>query len=655
VSHTSFVLLDWIILAPLLGALFNGLFGEWLPRKVVHWVACIAMGSAFFFTLLSLKALAGIDVHGQAVPVLFHRMYEWFSVGDLTLNVAFYFDPLTAVMCLVITGVGTLIHIYSIGYMEGDRSYARYFTYLNFFCFAMLILVLGDSLVLLFVGWEGVGLASYLLIGFWYRDVNKALAGKKAFIVNRIGDVAVLLGMFVLFGFTKTLDIPGIKAAVLNMDAATAAAFAPFAILAAVLFFIGCTGKSAQLPLQVWLPDAMAGPTPVSALIHAATMVTAGVYLVTRMGFLYDLAAPAMMMVAVVGCLTALIAALIGICQNDIKKVLAYSTISQLGYMFVAVGVGAYTAAIFHLVTHAFFKALLFLGAGAVIHSLHGEQDIRQMGGLGKRLPIIRGTFLIACLAISGIPLFSGFFSKDEILWGAFSGTVGPAWLQIGIWAVATVTAGITAFYMFRLYFLTFGGSYRGDEEVLAKLHRPGMSISVPLVTLAVLAAFGGFLGVPEALVGGMSFLHDWLHPVVGGQGVRIAHDAAHGIEVGLMVLSVCVAAAGIGLAWFMYVKRTDLPGQVAEKVRPVYRVILNKFYLDEIYDRAIVQPLKTGSRVLYEVVDRILIDTIMVAGVAFIAESLGKVNGMMQNGNVQRYAFFVVLGLSLTLLFVSM
>jgi NADH-quinone oxidoreductase subunit L len=661
---TEYWLLALIPLLPAAGALFNGLLGSRLPRRVVHWVACGTIGVAFLISLMAVKTLlAGAhEADGHKVyPELYYRLYEWFGTGALHVDVAFFFDPLAAVMCLVVTGVGFLIHVYSVGYMHGDRSYARYFTYLNLFAFAMLILVLADNLVLLFVGWEGVGLASFLLIGFWYEDPEKAFAGKKAFIVNRIGDFAVLLALFMLFSFTGTFEIPLIRELLggyvtpgeggVGVLTPQGVAFAPFAAVIGILLFIGCTGKSAQIPLFTWLPDAMAGPTPVSALIHAATMVTAGVYLVARMSFLFVLSDVAMMVVAVVGVLTALMAATIGMAQNDIKRVLAYSTVSQLGFMFVAVGVGAYAAGIFHLMTHAFFKALLFLGSGAVIHALHGEQDIRKMGGLRRHLPITHITFLIGCIAISGVPLFSGFFSKDEILWGAFAGVHGPVFLQTLVWVMAVVTAGITAFYMFRLYFLTFHGEYRGDSHALAHLHRPSLSMATPLVVLAVLSLFGGYLNVPE-FVGGGAHLHHWLSQSVAELPVRFTEDV-HLWEWIAMLVSIVVALSGIAVAWLFYVRRPELPERATGRLRGAYTLVKNKYYVDELYDSVVVRPLKATALGLYKVVDRLLIDTVLVHGFAALGSFGGRLVRMFQNGDVQRYAFFILFGLSLMILLV--
>jgi NADH-quinone oxidoreductase subunit L len=495
-------------------------------------------------------------------------------------------------MILVVTGVGFLIHVYSIGYMshEPRAAYARFFAYLNLFMAMMLTLVLGASLPVVFVGWEGVGLCSYLLIGFYYdrafdekTKMSCADAGRKAFLTNRIGDMGFVLGMLLLFWATGTLDIQGILG---RLDALSAGLLTA----AALLLFVGACGKSAQIPLYVWLPDAMAGPTPVSALIHAATMVTAGVYVTCRMAPLYLHAPHAMTVVAVVGGLTALFAATIGVAQTDIKKVLAYSTVSQLGYMIMAAGVGAFGAAIFHLMTHAFFKALLFLGAGSVIHALSGEQDIRRMGGLDRHAPWTHATFAVGAAAIAGVPLLSGFFSKDEILAAAFASH--PL-----LWLVGIATAGVTAFYMTRLYILVFRGGERFSEEARHHLHESPRVMTVPLLVLAVLAFFGGWVGLPEAVVHLPNLLQRYLAPVLGGHGAAAAHGGGHGaahsaaLEVALMAAAVAVAGAAILLGWLFYEKRPELPRRAAEGARGLYRAIANKYYVDEFYDRAILRP----------------------------------------------------------------
>src|SRR5215471_16816129 len=512
--------LTLIVLLPLLGFLLNGLFGNRLGKAFVSAVGCglpiLAFGVAVnsFLVLQSSGSAPFID-----------SVYTWALIGGSSFEVSFYFDRLSAVMALIVTGVGSLIHIYSTGYMKEDSSYARYFAYLNLFLFFMLLLVLGRSLLVLFVGWEGVGLASYLLIGFWFEDSEKAGAGKKAFITNRIGDAGFLLGMFLLYQALGTLDADRINAAFMG-----AAPPAVSASLVGILLFIGASGKSAQIPLHVWLPDAMAGPTPVSALIHAATMVTAGVYLVARLSGIYMHAPEASAVVAAVGVATAFFAATIAVAQTDIKKVLAYSTISQLGFMFVALGVGAYGVAIFHLYTHAFFKACLFLGAGSVIHALGGEQDIRKMGGLARKIPVTFATFAVATAAIAGIPPLAGFFSKDEILWYAFASSTGGSPL---LFTVAAATALLTAFYMFRLLWLTFFGASRMTKEVEDHVHESPLSMTGVLVVLAALSAIGGFLALPH-----------FLAPLLPLPEVVPALER---YETPLLVLSIVLAVAGLG------------------------------------------------------------------------------------------------------------
>ena len=512
--------------------------------------------------LLVVKALLELRAGGWAPLV--ETAYRWALIGDNGFEIAFYFDRLSAVMALVVTGVGSVIHVYSIGYMKDDEGYGRFFAYLNLFLFFMLLLVLGRSLLVLFVGWEGVGLASYLLIGFWFDDLANARAGKKAFVTNRIGDAGFLLGMFVLFQAVGTLDMDRINAAF-----AGPALPAVSASLVGVLLFIGATGKSAQIPLHVWLPDAMAGPTPVSALIHAATMVTAGVYLVARMSAVYLQAPEASALIAVVGVATAFFAATIAIVQTDIKKVLAYSTISQLGFMFLALGVGAYGVAIFHLVTHAFFKACLFLGAGSVIHALGGEQDVRRMGGLARRIPLTFWTFAIATAAIAGIPPLAGFFSKDEILWYAFASTRGGSPL---LWLVAAATALMTAFYMFRLLWLTFFGSSRMTPEVEHHVHESPFSMTGVLLLLAALSALGGFIAVPHFLEPQLP-----LPPV---------DEHLHAYETPLLALSVVLALAGLAAAAWLF----GGPAERAERLRArfagLHRWLSGKYFIDELYER---------------------------------------------------------------------
>jgi NADH-quinone oxidoreductase subunit L len=611
--------MTYIVLLPLLGFLLNGLAGNRLGNRFVTVVGCGLPIAAFAVAVkyfLDLQSAGGVPIVEVA--------YTWFAAGSERFEIAFYFDRLTAVMALIVTGVGSLIHVYSTGYMKEDKSYARYFAYLNLFLFFMLMLVLGRSLLVLFVGWEGVGLASYLLIGFWFEDPAKAAAGKKAFITNRIGDAGFLLGMFLLYTALGTLEMDRINAAFM---AAPAPAIS--ASLVGILLFIGACGKSAQIPLHVWLPDAMAGPTPVSALIHAATMVTAGVYLVARLSGVYLHAPEASAVIAAVGLATAFFAATIAVVQTDIKKVLAYSTVSQLGFMFLALGVGAYGAAVFHLYTHAFFKACLFLGAGSVIHAMSGEQDIRNMGGLAKKIPITFWTFAIATAAIAGIPPLAGFFSKDEIVWFALASSRGGSAL---LFAVAAATALMTSFYMFRLLWLTFLGKSRMSSEVERHVHESPASMTGVLVVLAVLSALGGFLSIPHVLEAQLP-----LPPLAPGM------DAWHYAVVGA---SIAIAAAGLGgAAWFF-----GNGAARAERVRlawpTVNRVLSGKYYVDEAYEALIHKPLLwVSERVFLGIGDRKLFDGTL-HGLAALGRGSATLLARIQTGSLHLYAFLVLAGL---------
>jgi len=647
----------WLIpAAPLLGALVNGLLSYSYSKRergpneaLVSFVGCVSPLFSFVVAAAVFLHLRGLDPSQQRLQ---QWLGHWIMAGTLQVDFSLWIDQLSMVMVLVVTGVGTIIHFYSIGYMRGDRGYARYFSYLNLFMFSMLTLVMGQNLPLLFVGWEGVGLCSYLLIGFWYRDIEKAAAGKKAFIVNRIGDFAFLLGMFLLFATTSrignpTLDVPMMR----SMVEQHPDLFRPMATAACLLLFAGACGKSAQIPLYVWLPDAMAGPTPVSALIHAATMVTAGVYMVARMSFLYQLSPTAMAVVALVGAATAIFAASIGVCQRDIKKVLAYSTVSQLGYMFMGVGVGAYAAGIFHLTTHAFFKACLFLGAGSVIHGLGGEQDLLKMGGLRRSMKITALTFLVAGLAISGVPGLSGFFSKDEILWGAFNASVGPSWFPPLLWAIGFVTAGVTAFYVFRAVLLAFFGGERLSPEAKAHAHESPAVMTVPLILLAAGSIVAGFLNVPAAL-GGSGAFHHFLEPVFSGASAHGAHAAGnglgaadHGLERVFMVLSVLAGLAGILIAYLLYIRRPDTPARIAAKARGLYNLVFHKYYVDEAYERAVVRPgFALSDRVFFRIVDVGIIEGV-VNGVGTTARLVGAAVRLVQTGVVRTYALFILIG----------
>jgi NADH-quinone oxidoreductase subunit L len=597
------------------------------------------VGGAFVVALLSVLELAAKSAHDRLfVQVLF----PWIEAGGFSAAAALQLDPLSSVMILVVTGVGFLIHVYSVGYMSHEKAVARYFVYLNLFTFAMLILVLGSNYLLMFVGWEGVGLCSYLLIGYWYEKKSASDAGKKAFIVNRIGDFGFILGLFLLFWTFGTVNYTEVFARIPLLSASGTLTPA-IATAITLLFFLGAVGKSAQIPLYVWLPDAMEGPTPVSALIHAATMVTAGVYMVARSNALYLLSPVSMGVVAAVGAATAIFSATIGITQNDIKRVLAYSTVSQLGYMFLACGVGAFTAGIFHLMTHAFFKALLFLGSGSVIHALSGEQDMRKMGSLKKHLPITFTTMFIGTLAIAGIPGLSGFFSKDEILWKSFSSVHG----HLILWAIGTFAAGVTAFYMFRLVFLTFFGESRMEPQVEKHVHESPYSMTVPLMLLAVLSVVGGWVGIP-AVLGGYNYFEAWLAPVFGhGAEGAAAHGGGHApvaLELGLMAGSVAVALCGIGLAWYLYRVRTEKPKEIAEAMPGLYDVVLNKYYVDEIYDILFVRRIRDGSVWLWQTFDAMFIDGI-VNGVAAVVRGAGDAVRRLQTGMVGNYAFSLLLG----------
>ncbi len=647
----------WAIpLLPLLGAGING-FGALtgaLSRRAVYIIGCTVVALSFILACLVNWELAHMGGHGEAARMV-SVWFTWISAGSFGVDAALLVDPLSGVMILVITGVGFLIHLYSTGYMAHDPSYARYFAFINLFTFAMLLLVMGENLLVMFMGWEGVGLCSYLLIGFWFTDTEKAYAGKKAFIVNRVGDFGFLLGLFVLYwtlahsGAEATLSFTGLAELVETSPVSEAAITA-----VCLLLFVGATGKSAQIPLYVWLPDAMAGPTPVSALIHAATMVTAGVYMVARLNFLYVLSPVAMTVVACVGAATALYAATIGLTQYDIKKVLAYSTVSQLGYMFLAVGLGAFSAGMFHLVTHAFFKACLFLGSGSVIHAMSGEQDIRKMGGLRHKIPYTYWTFLIATVAIAGVFGTSGFMSKDEILAFALAAnpeyTLVPGWLLYGIGAVGAL---LTTFYMFRLVFLTFFGQFRGGEALEHHVHESPWSMVVPLVVLAALSLVGGLLNVPEILHGGER-LHHWLSGVVP-QTVAKVPIVGHGAELGLMALLQLLIFGTIALAYTMYIKRPDLPAMVAGWLGGVpYKASYNKYYVDEIYDRAIVRPIHSISKVfLWSNVDVKIIDG-SVNGVARLLRLLSEGFGRLQTGRISAYAFSILVGMIAILAYVA-
>ncbi|MGD9764708.1 MAG: NADH-quinone oxidoreductase subunit L [Candidatus Binatia bacterium] len=624
-------LLRWIVLCPLIGTVLC-LIASKTGRKGLATLA--GPGSVLAAFAVSVAAVFQLWQLPEGTALLDH-VYTWIHADPLTIEAAFRVDRLASVMILIVTGVGFLIHVYSVGYMHDDPDVARFFAYLNLFTTSMLILVLGDSLPVLFIGWEGVGLCSYLLIGFWYLDVVNADAGRKAFIANRVGDAAFLIGMFLLFWSLGQVGAPSLAFADINALAPKLAEWSPLVVTAiCVLLFIGATGKSAQIPLYVWLPDAMAGPTPVSALIHAATMVTAGVYMVTRLAPVYTHSPTTMEVVAVIGAATAFFAATIGLVQRDLKKILAYSTISQLGYMFLALGVGAFSAAIFHLMTHAFFKACLFLGAGSVMHALHGELDVFKMGGLKQAMPITSRTFLIAALAISGFPGLAGFFSKDMILEAAFvSG-------HTVLWAIAVAAAGLTAFYCFRAYFLAFAGESRVDPEKLHHVHESPPSMAVPLIVLAALSVVGGWIGLPHGVLWG-----DWFGHYLAPSLPHVeAHHPSTGTLLGLMAVATAVGLLGIWLAYVMYGKRSALPDRLAAEWQRPYEWLWNKYYVDELYEAMVIQPYVRLSRWFWQVVDVEVIDG-AVNGVGELMRGAGGRMRRLQSGNVQVYAFAMLVG----------
>ena len=663
-----------IALLPLLGFVVNGVAAFVAPtRKIIPTVVgpgVVAL--AFLIALINFVGMLGAELHEPIVQ----RYWQWMPVGGVSIDAAFQLDQLSIVMTLIITGVGSLIHVFSVGYMHEDPGYARYFSYLNLFVFFMLVLVLGASFAVMFVGWEGVGLCSYLLIGFWFRDKEKADAGKKAFIVNRIGDFGFLVAMFLLFANLGTLDFVEV------FEAAPATfAYGGAVITAITLFlFLGAAGKSAQIPLYVWLPDAMAGPTPVSALIHAATMVTGGVYLVARSSVLFALAPVSSITVAGIGALTALFAATIGLVQTDIKKVLAYSTVSQLGYMFIGVGVGAYAAGVFHLMTHAFFKALLFLGSGAVIHAMHhayhathshaDAQDMRNMGGLKRYLPITWITMWIGTLAIAGVWPFAGFFSKDEIIWQTAARAVGvyEPWFRV-FWIMALIAAMLTAFYMTRLMFMTFHGSNRTGETERAHLHEVPWVMTGPLIILAALSIFGGWINVPEAIahmpvlgwLPSSEWLHNWLHPIAESAdhvielnvGEILHHTPLGGGEALWAAISFAIATAVILITLTLLGRRVYLPGDKTPAATGLQKVLYNKWYVDEAYDALIVKPIVAVSRGFWRLIDQGLIDG-AVNGLGYASRAFGWVGSRLQTGLLNTYAFAAVLGALLLLALVA-
>ena len=648
-----------IPLLPFIGFLINGLLGQKIGKSGVFCIGCSSIGLAFLFSILAVYQLACSPAEDR---LLVQVLWNWMAVGNLNIDVSLMIDPLSAVMVLVVTGVSFVIHIYSTGYMAHDEAAWRFFSYLNMFVFFMIMLVMGSNYVVMFVGWEGVGLASYLLIGFWYKENVNADAGKKAFIVNRIGDFGFLLGMFLMFitfGSLSYLDV--FPKAAHMYEHGMLAMNSPVMIAICLLLFLGATGKSAQIPLFVWLPDAMAGPTPVSALIHAATMVTAGVYMVARTNVLFTLAPTALLVLVLMSAATAFIAATIGILQNDIKRVLAYSTVSQLGFMFIGVSVAAYGAGIFHLMTHAFFKACLFLCAGSVIHAMGGDQDMRSMGGLWKKIPITYITMLFATIAIAGIPPFAGFFSKDEILWKAFTFPYYPVVGKI-VWFIGVLAAGITAFYMFRLIFMTFHGKFRGTEEQAHHLHESPLTMTGPLMILAFGSVFGGWLGIPH-IIGNLfghvpNVMENFFEPVFANSHEIIAAYAGvqhHSsvVEWVLMAGSVAIAIGGISLAYHIYIRRVDvLPEKLAETYSIYHKLVYNKYFVDEIYYYVVVLPFYYLSMFFWKFVDAFIIDDIGANGQAWWVQRGSGALRLVHNGYVQTYGAFMVLGLVVMLWF---
>jgi NADH-quinone oxidoreductase subunit L len=607
-----------LLLSPFIGFSINLLVGKKLTgRKLPGIIGTTAVIISFVISLyFFIRNLST----GEVINV---NLYEWIALGGFSTNLAFTLDQLSLIWLLFVTGIGTLIHIYSMGYMHDDEDIDRYFSYLNLFIFFMAVLVSGSNLLVMFIGWEGVGLCSYLLIGFWSKDHKNNDAAKKAFIMNRIGDLGFLIGIFTLGYLFKTVDYASLKDVVTSPD--------PLLGVATLALFIGATGKSAQIPLYTWLPDAMAGPTPVSALIHAATMVTAGIFMVTRLNFIFDLTPDIQTLIAIIGAITALFAATIALTQTDIKKVLAYSTVSQLGLMFLALGLGAYHVAVFHVITHAFFKACLFLGSGSVIHAMGGEQDMRRMGGLKSKMKTTYRTFLVSTLSIAGIPPLAGFFSKDEIMLTAFEHNKV-------LWIVAALASLLTAFYMFRLLYLTFFGEFRGTEEQEHHLHESPKNMTLPLIVLATLAAVGGFISIP---FGNLSWLNGYLEPILPGIG---AHHPETGQMVTTMIISTVIAVAGIIFAYFKYIKKSEVPAEDS-KITGFAKVLYNKYYVDEIYNVLFVKPLYVLAGFFENVVERVIKNILKSFGVLVEAASVPA--RRLQNGSVGFYLFFFVLGFS--------
>ncbi|MES3016338.1 MAG: NADH-quinone oxidoreductase subunit L [Bacteroidota bacterium] len=621
--------LVWLVpLFPLIGFLINGLGRNTLSKSVVGITGCLAVFSSFVVSLGIFFELNSSDAKSFIIPI-----FDWISAGSVKIPFSFMVDPLSALMLLIVTGIGFLIHVYSTGYMAHDAGFAKFLSYLNLFIFFMLLLVLGSNYVIMFIGWEGVGLCSYLLIGFWFTNSSYASAAKKAFIMNRIGDLGFLIAVFLIFTTFNSVEF-----AVVFPQAATMLAGDRTLIIITSLLFVGAIGKSAQLPLFTWLPDAMAGPTPVSALIHAATMVTAGIYMIARSNILFTLAPQTLHVVAIIGLATLLLAATIALTQNDIKKVLAYSTVSQLGYMFLGLGVGAYTGAFFHVITHAFFKALLFLGAGSVIHAMSNEQDMRNMGGLKKKLPVTFMTMMIGTVAIAGLPPFSSFFSKDEILAHVYEHN------QL-FWVLGVIGAVFTSFYMFRMMFLTFNGKFRGTTAQENHLHESPYSMTIPLIVLAVLSAVGGFIGIPEVFGGG-HWLQNFLAPVFAASASKMPHlSLDHTTEFILMGVSVAGALGAMLFAYQRYVKGGAVPADDRVERGTLSRLSYNKYYIDEIYASLFTRPLDSLSNFFYKIVDNKLIDGV-VNGFGRGAVEASKSFRLLQSGMVGFYIFMMVFGI---------
>ncbi len=640
-------LLLFMVIPPLAGAAINGIFGRRFSQATVSFIGCTGSGLAMVFALLS----AWIYMHSSTQPEPFvHSYFTWIQAGTLHADYAFFYDRLTLIMTLTVTVVAFLIHLYSRGYMEHEGGYYRFFTYLNLFLFMMLTLVTASSYPLMFVGWEGVGLCSYLLIGFYFTRKSASDAGKKAFIVTRIGDAGFTVGVALIFWKFHALDFQTVFANVARVQFGESEC-----VLTAIalLLFVGAAGKSAQFPLYVWLPDAMEGPTPVSALIHAATMVTAGVYLVARSSIIFAHAPVALEVVAFIGCFTAFFAGSIALVQNDLKRMLAYSTVSQLGYMFLACGCGVFAAGIFHLMTHAFFKSLLFLAAGSVMHAMSGELDMRKMGGLRHKLKTTFATFLVGTIAIAGIPPLAGFFSKDEILAGAYQGPLGkPALFWVG-----TLTAAMTAFYMFRGLYMTFFGKSRVEPEAAHHLHESSSKMTIPLIVLACFSVVAGWVGIPKVL-GGTEAFDRFLEPVFAPatEALRLVpKENVGGLSTGsLMGVSLFAAVLGILIASWWYLKSTEIPERLAERNPDLYRILTHKYYVDEFYDWLIVRPLKfISEKLLWKIVDAGAIDNVLVNGTGRATSNVGEILRRIQSGNITSYATWVLLGAVLWMLYI--